>query len=135
MTTASRGQAYYQGTGRRKTAVAQVRLVPGSGVIIINGKPLGEAVPMASLQYQIEHPFRATSTAHHFNVTVKVAGGGVHSQVGAIRHGLSRALLRSDESFRPLLRKEGLLTRDARKKERKKPGLRRARKAPQYTKR
>jgi len=133
MTT--RNQQYFHGTGRRKCAVAQVRITPGGGGVIINGKPLEEAVPTAPLQAQVMAPFRASGTLGQFNAVVKVHGGGVSSQAGAIRHGLARALVALDETLKPVLRRAGLITRDPRVKERKKYGLKRARKAPQYTKR
>jgi small subunit ribosomal protein S9 len=132
MTTPS----FFHGTGRRKTAVARVRLLPGEGEIVVNGRTLeqhfGNAIPLNDLHL----PFRVTGTEGRFNVMIKVEGGGVHGQAGAIRHGLARALLMVDpESNRVPLRQAGLLTRDPRMKERKKYGLKRARKAPQYTKR
>lgn len=126
---------YFTGTGRRKTSVAQVRLFPGGGAIIVNGKSLSEFSSRQALQEMILEPLKVTETEDKFNATIKVAGGGISGQTGAIRHGIARALLKTDESLRPLLRKHGLLTRDARAKERKKYGLKRARKAPQYTKR
>ena len=128
-------QNYERGTGRRKCAIAQVKLLPGSGEVIINGKPYQKVFPRAEHRRVIELPFLATETVGRFNVEVKVNGGGISGQAGAIRHGIARALVKSDEQFRPLLRQEGLLTRDSRVKERKKYGLKRARKAPQYTKR
>lgn len=128
-------QLYYYGTGRRKTAVARVRLYPGSGPIIINGRTLEDIFPRDVLQYDVLAPLRATDNTGKFSVSVKVKGGGVSGQAGAVRHGIARALLRFDESLRPTLRRFGLLTRDPRAKERKKYGLKRARKAKQYTKR
>jgi len=128
-------QAYFRGTGRRKTAVAQVRLMEGNGAIIINGKPLEEVFNLPRMQSVILEPLRVTETSGKFNAVVKVVGGGVSSQAGAIGHGISRALVRMDENTRPLLRSHGLLTRDSRLKERKKYGLKRARKARQYRKR
>lgn len=128
-------QQYNHGTGRRKTSVAQVRLTPGGGVIVINGKPLEEALPMAPLQADVMAPFRITGNQGRLNAVVKVSGGGVSSQAGAIRHGLTRALIDMDEGLKPVLKKAGFVTRDPRAKERKKYGLKRARKAPQYTKR
>ena len=107
----------------------------GSGTIVVNGKPMEEVLPIRALQNQVMEPFRVAGMLGRFNAMVKVKGGGVSSQAGAVRHGLARALLASDETFRPALRKAGLLTRDSRVKERKKYGLKRARKAPQYTKR
>ncbi len=133
MTTGN--QQYSHGTGRRKTAIAQVRVSPGGGAIVINGKPLEEAVPIPPLQTDILEPFRITGNLGRLNATVKVSGGGVSSQAGAIRHGITRALIDLDETLKPALRKAGLVTRDPRAKERKKYGLKRARKAPQYTKR
>lgn len=133
MTTTQQG--YFYGTGRRKSAVARVRLLPGTGQIIINGKQLKDAFPRAALQVLIQQPMRLTNTAAKFTMSVKVAGGGIAGQAGAIRHGVARALAQSDETMRPVLSKGGFLTRDPRVKERKKYGLKRARKAPQYTKR
>jgi small subunit ribosomal protein S9 len=128
-------QSYFHGTGRRKTAVAQVKLMTGNGMIIIDGKPLEERFPSLEHQRIIVQPFMATESNGKYNVVVKVLGGGVTGQSAAIAHGISRALAQADERYKPVLRQNGLLTRDARAKERKKPGLRRARKAPQYTKR
>ena len=133
MTT--QGQHYYYGTGRRKTAVARVRLVPGNGAIVVNGKALGEAFPSPIHKGQILNPMRVSNVVNKFNVVIKVSVGGVSGQAGAISHGISRALLEADPAYRALLKKSGLLTRDSRMKERKKYGLKRARKAPQYTKR
>ena len=128
---------YFYATGRRKSAVARVRLNPGGdGGIIVNGKPAREYFGGRDLhQTNILHPLRLTGTADRFTVTVRVVGGGVAGQAGAIRHGIARALTRFDEELRPTLKQARLLTRDARVKERKKVGLKRARKAPQYTKR
>jgi len=126
---------YDRGTGRRKCAVAQVKLFPGNGVITVNGKLYEELFPRLEQRRVIEMPFKATDTIGRYNVEVKVRGGGVNGQAGAIRHGIARALVKVNEHFKPLLRQEGLLTRDPRTKERKKYGLKRARKAPQYTKR
>lgn len=128
-------QSYFHGTGRRKTATAQVKLMVGNGTIIIDGKPLEERFPSLEHQRVIVQPFMATESNGKYNAVVKVAGGGVTGQSDAIAHGISRALVRADERYKPILRQNGLLTRDARAKERKKPGLKRARKAPQYTKR
>ena len=128
-------QSYFHGTGRRKTAVAQVKLMVGNGAIIIDGTPLEERFPSLEHQRIINQPFLATETTGKYNAVIKVSGGGVTGQSSAISHGISRALVRADERFKPVLRQNGLLTRDARAKERKKPGLKRARKAPQYTKR
>ena len=126
---------FFQGTGRRKTSIARVRLVPGDGAIIVNGKPLEDYFGREGLAEIASAPFRATNTARRFNAMVKVEGGGDSGQAGAISHGISRALLQSDATHRATLRPAGLLTRDPRAKERKKPGLKRARKAPQFTKR
>ena len=127
--------SYFRGTGRRKTAVAQVKLTTGNGAIIVNGKPMEERFPSLEHQRVISQPFIATESASKYNAVIKVLGGGVTGQSAAIAHGISRALANADESFKSVLRQNGLLTRDPRAKERKKPGLRRARKAPQYTKR
>ena len=129
-------QTYYQKTGRRKTAVAQVRLVSGGGgAIIVNGAPYEELFPRLSHRETIAKPLMLTETLAKYSVMVKVAGGGVAGQSGAISHGIARALVEADTGLKPVLRQNGLLTRDSRVKERKKPGLKRARKAPQYTKR
>ena len=127
--------AFYSGTGRRKTSIARVRLVPGEGAVVVNGKPLDDYFARDGATDQALLPFTVTSTARRFNAMIKVEGGGVSGQIGAIAHGISRALLQVDREHLPLLRKAGLLTRDPRAKERKKPGLKRARKAPQFTKR
>jgi len=127
---------YFYGTGRRKTAVARVRLLPGTGQFTVNSKTLNEYFGGRQLyEIVINQPLRVTNTTGRYNVSVKVVGGGVSGQAGAVRHGIARALLQSDETLRAALKKAGLLTRDSRMKERKKPGLKRARKAPQYTKR
>jgi small subunit ribosomal protein S9 len=129
-------QAFNSGTGRRKTAVARVRLLPGEGEIVINGRSLAEHFGAAIDEAEIRLPFRVTSTDGRYNAMIKVEGGGVTGQAGAVRHGIARALLEIDpEAHRIPLRQAGLLTRDPRMKERKKYGLKRARKAPQYTKR
>ncbi len=128
-------QAYLHGTGRRKTAVAQVRLVPGNGAVIINGTPLEEAMPHLEQRRTVLQPLMVTDTLSKYSAMIKVTGGGVSGQSGAISHGIARALVATDESLKLTLRQYGLLTRDSRVKERKKPGLKRARKAPQYTKR
>ena len=127
---------YYQGTGRRKSAVARVRLFPGSGEFVVNGKsPADYFGNRDILQRDIRHPLALTNNGSAFNVLVKVRGGGVSAQAIAVRHGVARALLDLDVGLRPVLKKAGFLTRDPREKERKKVGLKRARKAPQYTKR
>jgi len=127
---------YHEGTGRRKTAVARVRLMPGEGEIVVNGRTLEQHFGNAVSEAEIRMPFRVTGTEGRYNVMIKVEGGGVTGQAGAIRHGIARALLDVDaDANRVTLRQAGLLTRDPRMKERKKYGLKRARKAPQYTKR
>jgi small subunit ribosomal protein S9 len=126
---------FHEGTGRRKTAVARVRLLAGDGEVEVNGQSLEEHFGNAVDLTEILLPFRVTGTEGRFNASIKVHGGGHHGQAGAIRHGIARAILQSDPEARVLLRKNGLLTRDPRMKERKKYGLKRARKAPQFTKR
>ena len=128
-------RAYNYGTGRRKSSIARVQLHPGAGQVVVNGKPLAEVLPVPRLQQVVLQPFQVTDTAGKYSAMVKVVGGGITGQAGAIRHGIARALVQADESYRPLLRRAGMLTRDPRVKERKKYGLKRARKAPQYTKR
>ena len=136
-------QEYYYGTGKRKTAIAKVRLYSSQGSgdtrpasqFQINGKPLEEAFPWADWQSAVREPFRVTNSLDKFNVVARVQGGGVAAQSEAIRHGISKALVVYDETLKPSLREHGLLTRDSRIKESKKYGLRRARRAPQYTKR
>jgi small subunit ribosomal protein S9 len=128
---------YYEGVGRRKAASARVRLYTGENVgqIVINGRPAQEYFPRLGDMRTVREPLKAVGLEGSFFVSVLVAGGGVTGQAEAVRHGLARALLKSDPELRPVLRKGGFLTRDPRVKERKKPGLKRARKAPQYTKR
>ena len=121
--------------GRRKTAIARVILQPGTGAIMINGVDLQERFPRAAWQDTITLPMRLTNTVGAYGARIRVHGGGIVGQAGAIRHAIARALSRADEALKPTLRKAGLLTRDPRVKERKKYGLKRARKAPQYTKR
>ena len=128
-------QIYFQKTGKRKTAIAQVRLLPGGEAIIVNGTPYEELFPRILHRQTIEKPLLVTENIGKYSVVVKVAGGGVSGQSGAIAHGIARALVEANVSLKPVLRQNGLLTRDSRIKERKKPGLKRARKAPQYTKR
>ena len=123
------------GTGRRKTATARTRLYPGTGVIEINGRPYEEFFPRKTLQMIIRQPLVLSKLAEKLDVRVNVAGGGVAGQAEAVRHGISRALLLVDPALRPILKKAGFLTRDARKKERKKYGLRAARARYQYSKR
>ena len=126
---------YYYGTGRRKAAIARVRLYEGTGKIIINDKPVEAYFTKETDLARLAAPLGAVGVADRFDVVVKVEGGGTTGQSGAVRHGISRALLAVDPGHRPVLRAKGFLTRDPRAKERKKPGLKRARKAPQYTKR
>ncbi len=126
---------YYEGIGRRKAAVARVRLFAGNGTFTVNRKPMTEYFPLANLSNQALSPLRATQNEARFNVSVQVKGGGPVGQSDAVSLGLARALLAADTSFKNTLRKAGLLTRDPREKERKKPGLKKARKAKQYTKR
>lgn len=128
-------QTYYSGTGRRKTSVAQVRISPGGGAIIVNGTPYEEVFSRLAHREAIASPLVLTGTLDKYSVMVKVAGGGITGQSDAIAHGIARALVKADEALKPVLRQNGLLTRDSRVKERKKAGLRRARKAKQYTKR
>ena len=128
-------QAYFYGTGRRKTAVARVKLSPGNGAIIVNGVSYEELFPRVEQRQAVIKPLLVTDNLDKYSAVVKVAGGGISGQSGAISHGIARALVRADENFKPRLRQNGLLTRDSRAKERKKAGLKRARKAPQYTKR
>ncbi|HEY3375565.1 MAG TPA: 30S ribosomal protein S9 [Candidatus Aquicultor sp.] len=125
----------YYGTGRRKDAVARVRLMPGQGQFIISGKDLQQYFGRKALQILIQQPFDATGTNGRFDVVATIAGGGVSGQAGALRHGIARALLEADEGFRTELKKAGLLTRDPRMKERRKYGLKKARKRPQFSKR
>ncbi|NJL04841.1 MAG: 30S ribosomal protein S9 [Chloroflexaceae bacterium] len=133
MTTEKR---YYQGTGRRKTSVARVRLFPGTGEYVVNDKaPEDYFNSRDVVQHAIRHPLELTGTVGSFNVMVKVRGGGTVSQSIAVRHGVARALLDFNQEYRPMLKQAGMLTRDPRAKERKKVGLKRARKRPQYTKR
>ena len=126
---------YFYGTGRRKKSVARVRLYPGSGVITINGRDISDYFGLETLKLIINQPFGVTDTVGKFDVVVNVNGGGFSGQAGAIRHGVARALLSADETYKPLLKKAGFLTRDPRMKERKKYGLKGARRAPQFSKR
>ncbi|HLE02124.1 MAG TPA: 30S ribosomal protein S9 [Dehalococcoidia bacterium] len=128
-------EQYTPATGKRKSAIAQVRLVPGQGKIEINGKEFYQVFTRQEHRRQVLQPFVATETMGKFDIKVKVTGGGLTGQAGGIRHGIARALAKFNESYKPLLRAAGFLTRDSRVKERKKYGLKRARKAPQYTKR
>lgn len=125
----------YQGTGRRKKAVARIRLVPGTGNITINKRSVDDYFGLETLKVIVRQPLVITNTVGKFDVIGDVSGGGFTGQAGAIRHGIARALLKADENFRPVLKKAGYLTRDPRMKERKKYGLKKARKAPQFSKR
>lgn len=133
----------YTGTGKRKTSIARVRLIPGKGKITVNGKDVHDYLPYETLIMDLTQPLIATKTQEIFDVEVTVRGGGFSGQTGAIRHGITRALLaydantpaESENSFRKILKPAGFITRDARKKERKKPGLKKARRAPQFSKR
>jgi small subunit ribosomal protein S9 len=128
-------QQYYYATGKRKTAVARVRLYRDRGPIVVNGKPIEEAFPWPAWQQLVHLPFLVTNSANEFRVVARTSGGGQVSQADALKHGISRALCEADPTLRLPLKRAGLLTRDAREKERKKYGLKRARKAQQYTKR
>ena len=125
----------YMGTGRRKSSIARVRLVEGTGKITINGKDIEEFFDLETLKVIVKQPLTATNTLDKYDVICKVIGGGFTGQAGAIRHGISRALLEANEEYRPVLKSNGFLTRDPRMKERKKYGLKKARKAPQFSKR
>lgn len=125
----------YFGTGRRKKSIARVRLVPGEGKVTINKRDMDDYFGLDTLKVIVNQPLELTSTKGKFNVLVNVHGGGFTGQAGAIRHGISRALLKADENLRPELKKAGFLTRDPRMKERKKYGLKKARRAPQFSKR
>ena len=128
-------QPYFYGTGRRKSSVARVYLVPGTGNIVVNKRSLDEYFGLETLKVIVRQPLVATDNAGKFDVLVNVKGGGYTGQAGAIRHGIARALLEADADFRPVLKKAGYLTRDPRMKERKKYGLKAARRAPQFSKR
>jgi small subunit ribosomal protein S9 len=126
---------YFYGTGRRKKSVARVRIVPGTGVITINKRDIDDYFGLETLKLIVRQPLALTETADKFDVIVTVRGGGFTGQAGAIRHGISRALLQADADYRPALKKAGFLTRDPRMKERKKYGLKAARRASQFSKR
>lgn len=125
----------YYGTGRRKKSIARVRLVPGEGKVMINDREIDNYFGLETLKVICKQPLVLTDTLSKFDVLCKVVGGGFTGQAGAIRHGISRALLKADEELRPILKKAGFLTRDPRMKERKKYGLKKARRAPQFSKR
>ena len=129
------GKPYFYGTGRRKSSVARVRVYQGTGKITINERDIDDYFGLETLKLIVRQPLVLTENADKFDIVCRVAGGGVTGQAGAIRHGLSRALLQFDEELRPTLKKAGLLTRDPRMKERKKYGLKGARRAPQFSKR
>ena len=129
------GPIVYAATGRRKRAVARVRLVPGDGRIFVNNKPADEHFVRATHVMQVKDPLESTDTLTKFNVLARCHGGGISGQAGALRHGIARALLQHGDEMRPILKKAGLLTRDPRMKERKKYGLKAARRAPQFSKR
>ena len=126
---------YFYGTGRRKKSVARVRLYPGSGEITINGRSIDDYFGLETLKLIVNQPFGVTGTQGKFDIVANVAGGGISGQAGAIRHGVARALLAADANYRPALKAAGFLTRDPRMKERKKYGLKAARRAPQISKR
>ncbi|MBR6546437.1 MAG: 30S ribosomal protein S9 [Clostridia bacterium] len=126
---------YFYGTGRRKKSVARVRLYAGTGAVTINGKSIDEYFGLETLKLIVNQPFGTTETTGKFDVVAIVNGGGLSGQAGAIRHGIARALVVADETNKPALKKAGLLTRDPRRKERKKYGLKAARRAPQFSKR
>jgi len=125
----------YWGTGRRKNAVARVRLVPGTGNITVNGRSLEDYFGLKTLQMLVESPLTLVGVADKYDALIKVVGGGISGQAGACRHGIARALLKVDPTFRPALKQAGFLTRDPRMKERRKYGLKKARKRPQFSKR
>ncbi|MBP3890926.1 MAG: 30S ribosomal protein S9 [Solobacterium sp.] len=135
MPTKKKTAVTYVGTGRRKKSTARVFMTPGTGNITVNGKTLEEYLPQATLRMIVNSPLVTTETVGQFDIKINVLGGGYTGQAGAMRHGISRALLEASEDYRPLLKKAGFLTRDAREKERKKYGLKGARRAPQYSKR
>ena len=126
---------YFYGTGRRKSSVARVRLYPGSGSVTVNGRDIDDYFGLETLKLIINQPFGVTNTAGKFDVVVNVKGGGYTGQAGAIRHGIARALVKADIELKPAIKKAGYLTRDPRMKERKKYGLKAARRAPQFSKR
>lgn len=135
MATKKKSTVTYIGTGRRKRSIARVFMTPGTGVIKINGKSLEEYLPQATLRMIVNSPLVLTETEGQFDIKINVIGGGYAGQAGAMRHGISRALLEASADYRPALKKAGFLTRDSREKERKKYGLKGARRAPQFSKR
>ncbi len=132
---AKKNNVTYIGTGRRKSSVARVFMTPGTGNIVVNGKGLDEYLPLETLRMIVKSPLELTSTAASFDIKINVTGGGYSGQAGAMRHGISRALLEASADYRPALKAAGFLTRDSRAKERKKYGLKGARRAPQFSKR
>ena len=132
---ASKKNVTYMGTGRRKKSVARVFMTPGTGVITVNGRTLEDYLPQATLRMEVNAPLVLTETKGQFDIKINVYGGGYTGQAGAMRHAISRALLEASADFRPALKKAGYLTRDSRMKERKKYGLKGARRAPQFSKR
>ena len=128
-------QVQYQAVGRRKKAIARVRLIPGEGKIVINGRDIDNYFGLETLEMTVRQPLALTSLEGRYDVLVNVYGGGLSGQAGAIRHGISRALIKADPELRPAVKKAGFLTRDPRMKERKKYGLKAARRAPQFSKR
>ena len=126
---------YFYGTGRRKKSVARVRVYPGTGAITINKRDIDDYFGLETLKLIVNQPYEVTDTIGKFDIVCTVTGGGISGQAGAIRHGLAKALLQVDETYRPALKKAGFLTRDPRMKERKKYGLKAARRAPQFSKR
>ena len=126
---------YFYGTGRRKKSIARVRIYPGTGAITINKRDIDDYFGLETLKLIVNQPYEVTDTLGKFDIVCTVVGGGISGQAGAIRHGLAKALLQADESYRPALKKAGFLTRDPRMKERKKYGLKAARRAPQFSKR
>ena len=135
MATRKKTAVTYNGTGRRKKSIARVFMTPGSGNITVNGRTLEEYLPQATLRMVVNSPLVLTETKDQFDIKINVAGGGYTGQAGAMRHGIARALLEASADYRPVLKKAGFLTRDSRGKERKKYGLKGARRAPQYSKR
>ena len=125
----------YLGTGRRKSSVARVYMMPGTGEIVVNGKKLDQYLPQEVLRMVVKSPLGVTKTEGQFDININVYGGGMTGQAGAMRHGIARALLEAGDDYRPLLKSAGFLTRDSRSKERKKYGLKGARRAPQFSKR
>ncbi|MDY6034807.1 MAG: 30S ribosomal protein S9 [Bulleidia sp.] len=132
---ATKKKVTYVGTGRRKQSVARVFMTPGTGVVTVNGRSLEEYLPQATLRMVVNSPLVLTETKEQFDIKINVAGGGYTGQAGAMRHGIARALLEASADYRPALKKAGFLTRDSREKERKKYGLKGARRAPQFSKR